>query len=386
MTLGRMLAARLFRLDLVPLPLVPYGTNGTASRGGGYLPLDYSYRASADGRVSYKFIEDGQNLEYRLHTLAAAGGSLVRDWLCFSTGASSVDRGAMLEVDLCNSVARLDGRLLPVKQQMSHGSRKFIADLRLTKNGKVLRRFCSHYLPFDNKAIGRDYYFGDDYVDYQQQTEVPDALTLIQKHCPGGRLLDVGCALGIYTKAFLDAGFDAHGVDISDFAIAEAARRVGVDRVRQANLDEEEIPFAGAFDVFWMWDVLEHSASPRALLEKITRRAAPKSTLLLHTSNADSLMRRAMGREWEGYSDYSHHGVDQITATVLAQWLDELGWKIKVWECNHIWVGGVDPILMRLRDAFRRIPELGVFLAERNLGDVVTVVAIKSCNEQARKN
>jgi 2-polyprenyl-3-methyl-5-hydroxy-6-metoxy-1,4-benzoquinol methylase len=241
----------------------------------------------------------------------------------------------------------------------------------------VFRRSCSHYLPFNNKAIGRDYYFGDDYVDYQQQTEVPDALNLIQKHCTNGRLLDVGCALGIYTKAFLVAGFDAHGVDISDFAIAEAAKRVGVDRVRQVNLDEEEIPFAGTFDVFWMWDVLEHSASPRALLEKITRRAAPKSTLLLHTSNADSLMRRAMGREWEGYSDYSHHGVDQITATVLAQWLDDLGWKIKAWECNHIWVGGVDPVLMRLRDAFRRIPELGVFLAERNLGDVVTVVAIK---------
>ena len=85
--------------------------------------------------------------------------------------------------------------------------------------------------------------------------------------------------------------------------MAEARNRVHPHRVQQVNLDIDEIPFSGTFDVFWMWDVLEHSKNPRALLEKVTRQAAPRALLFLHTSNADSLMRHLQGNDWEGYSD-----------------------------------------------------------------------------------
>jgi len=99
--------------------------------------------------------------------------------------------------------------------------------------------------------------------------------------------------------------------------------------------------------------------------------------LFLHTSNSNSLTHRLFGTNWEGYSDYSHYGVDQITSTSLRVWLDRLGWDIIHWECGRIWAEGVDPVLMRLKEVFEVVPEMKVFLEEMELGDAIQVVARK---------
>ena len=377
--IAQILSTRLFQRDLFILPKVSNGFS--PFRLGGVLPLQYAYRASPDGRVSYRLLEAGQNFEYRLHAAAFQGSQLISGEECLLVQLSEIKQGTNLEVDLLGVKVWLNGKVIPAAKRKLHTTRKFIAELRLKQENREMHRVCSHYLPFENKAIGRDYFFGDDYVDYLLQTGAAEGLAHIQRYCSNGRLLDVGCALGIYTKAFLVAGFDAYGIDISEFAVAEARKIVGEERVQQVNLDESDIPFYGSFDVFWMWDVLEHSASPYDLLKKVTDKAAPEALLFLHTSNADSLMRRIMGQNWEGYSDYSHYGVDLITASSLAEWLRQLGWNIVTWDCSHIWADRVDPVMNRLRDAFLRIPELRIFLNERNLGDMVTVVARKGADK-----
>jgi hypothetical protein len=181
----------------------------------------------------------------------------------------------------------------------------------------------------------------------------------------------------VYTKGFLDAGYDAFGLDNSSFAVSEAARRVGTLRVRQCDVDRAEIPFPGLFDVLFAWDVLEHSASPAEMVAKISAKAAPGAWLFLHTSNADSLAHRLLGSDWEAYSDYSHYGVDQVSADTVRTWLDGCGWQIVEWRCDSVWVAHVDPVLAQLRQMFVRSPELATLLAERDLGDLILVVARK---------
>src|SRR6202043_1902523 len=125
--------------------------------------------------------------------------------------------------------------------------RKFFSEIQQNVEGRRYSRLCTPYFPYDDKEIGRDYYFGDDYVDYGK-TSAQGGLVLLRRYAAGGRLLDIGCALGIFTKAFLDAGFDAYGTDISEFAIDQAALLVGPNRVRRADLDADDIPFDGYFD------------------------------------------------------------------------------------------------------------------------------------------
>ena len=341
------------------------------------LPLDYTYRANDDGVVTYSIIQGGSNATYRLHTMEFAGVEPVVGEVVVECPLPELQRGDLVSVNLLKPSISVNGHRVPADMTRRE-ARKFVSELRLTAGDGQFSRLCSHYLPFQQKAIGNDYYFGDDYVDYPRQTAAADGVSLVKQHCPGGRLLDIGCALGIYTQAFREAGFDAFGMDISEFAVAEAAKRVGADRARCASLETTGIPFEGNFDVIWMWDVLEHFADPRAALARVTERVARGGWLFLHTSNADSLTHRMFGADWEGYSDYSHYGVDLVTCSSLRAWLRELTWETKSWQCRNIWVEGLDPVVLQLRQVFLSSPQLQVLLEEADLGDAIRVVGRKA--------
>jgi 2-polyprenyl-3-methyl-5-hydroxy-6-metoxy-1,4-benzoquinol methylase len=343
------------------------------------LPLRYDYRARTGDDVNLVWILSGDTTRVRVF----AEDNPQQHWkagrLLLSSEIHALKRGDIITINLRNpSIARND-KILPVTsaEPPRPSDRRFITQIHQHSGNKRYYRLCSHYLPFTDKQIGQEYYFGDDYQDYSLQTNTEYALSLLRKHECQGRLLDVGCALGIYTKAFIDAGFDAYGVDISPFAIEQATRIVGPDRVKCVDLDNGEVPFVESFDTIWMWDVLEHFAKPEAVLEKVSRRAKRGATLLLHTSNADSLTRRCFVRDWEAYSDYSHRGVDQVTCDSLRQWLNKTGWQVLDFACGEIWTTGVDPVLLRLQQVFTSVPELSVLLKEAELGDLITIAARK---------
>lgn len=369
--LARSVVAKLAQRELVLLPLA----NDRRTTGDQILPLRYSYRASVEAWVEYRVSVGGADLFYQLFPMIHANGQPAAGPLCFSTKIASVKRDDVLRVCLTDPAVRLNDKPIAYELANPIATRKYIAELRLNTGSKSMRRTCSHYLPFDNKQIGKDYYFGDDYVDYLRGANPEFPPRLVKQYCQSGRVLDIGCALGVYTQGFQNAGFDAYGIDISAYAIAEAGKRVGAERVRECNPDKEGLPFTGNFDLFWLWDVLEHSAAPKALLQKVTQRCNPGGWLFLHTSNADSLAHLLTGADWEGYSDYSHYGVDQISASSLRSWLVEMGWEIITWNCQQIWFSGIDPVMSRLQDVFHRLPELAMLLSERDLGDFITVVA-----------
>jgi 2-polyprenyl-3-methyl-5-hydroxy-6-metoxy-1,4-benzoquinol methylase len=379
--LARRIVAKTFRRDLVFLPLSPANGTATGSWPAKLLKVRYDYRASPDGVVSYRMLTAGTDLAYQLYTLTygddlrACKGEQV-----LSCSLPSVQPGDVLRVGLAKPSVSLNDQPVGFSTGPAKPARKYVAELRSFDGPTRFTRLCCHYLPYENKPIGEDYYFGDDYVNYpEQQAKVLQQLVnLVRQYSPGGRVLEIGCALGLYCKALLDAGFDPYGVDVSSFAAAEAGKRVGADRVRQCNVDQEEIPFPGQFDVLLLWDVLEHSTDPARMIAKVSERAAAGAWLFLHTSNAGSLTHRIMASDWEGYSDYSHYGVDRVSADSLRSWLKESGWQVEDWQCSSIWVEGVDPVMLRLQQVFHGYQELAALLAERDLGDLINVVARKN--------
>lgn len=376
-TRARSVASQILGREVVLMPPGRRGVVFDTPDPSAILPVRYTYRASDEGLATYQFLRPGQGLRFELWTVRFDKRKPQVGQLGLTCCVPEVAAGDVLKVSLLEPQAWLNDLPLEVNAEGRERTRKLIAELKLAEGGRVLSRRCYHYLPYDRKPIGRDYYFGDDYTDYREHADVATALARVSKHCTGGRLLDIGCALGVYTKSFLDAGYDAYGVDISEFAVAEAGQSIGAERVRRCDIDSEEVPFPGPFDVLWMADVLEHSAHPDLLLRKVTRLAHQGTWLFLNTSNADSLTHKLLGADWEGFSDYSHHGVTQVSTESLKRWLEELGWELVEWHCGNLWIEGVDPALLRLREVFKRVPELATWLYERELGDVIQLAARK---------
>lgn len=348
------------------------------------LPVRYTYRADSDGIVKFNILVPGSNVSLRLHEIAYSNGARTVGSLALACEIPSVTRGDVITLDLLSSSVSLNNsRLLPA-QARPLNSRKFVSEIQQDAGGRRLSRLCTHYIPYEDKKVGADYYFGDDYIDYNN-TSTHAALALMESYGARGRLLDVGCALGIYSKAFLDAGFDVYATDISEFAIARASLLLGPERTSRRNLDLEDIPFEGSFDTVWMWDVIEHFSYPETVLAKISSCSHRNALLFLHTSNSNSLTHRLFGADWEGYSDYSHRGIDQVTTSALRVWLERLGWEIIDWETHGIWAEGFDPVLMTLKEMFETMPEMRVLLNEMDLCDTIRVVARKRSDPVSNK-
>jgi 2-polyprenyl-3-methyl-5-hydroxy-6-metoxy-1,4-benzoquinol methylase len=122
-------------------------------------------------------------------------------------------------------------------------------------------------------------------------------LNLVQSYShPPGRLLDVGCATGLFVHVAAQNGWDAMGLEASTWAVTQARRhRVGrfetgfVETARLAN---------ASFDVVTLWDVLEHVPSPGTALDRIGRWMKPGGHLFMSVPNVASLTARFMRGAW----------------------------------------------------------------------------------------
>jgi 2-polyprenyl-3-methyl-5-hydroxy-6-metoxy-1,4-benzoquinol methylase len=156
-----------------------------------------------------------------------------------------------------------------------------------------------------------------------------------------GRLLDVGCGVGIFLAMAQERGWDAHGVDISEAAVQIARRRPGVKAVA-GTLAEARFPDR-SFDVITLLDVFEHFPDPAVELREIARVLKEDGLLLLNTPNQDALLRHiahALHRLSFGLWTYPlrklfhryhlyYYSLDTLRATLRTQRFAITHWEFK---------------------------------------------------------
>ncbi len=102
------------------------------------------------------------------------------------------------------------------------------------------------------------------------------------------RILDIGCATGIFLKICKDEGWDTYGVEISNFA-GEFARKTYDLKIFIGELYKTKYK-SNFFDVTTGWDLIEHVEDPVKLLEEIKRILKPGGYIALETTMVDSLL------------------------------------------------------------------------------------------------
>ncbi|MHC4550124.1 MAG: class I SAM-dependent methyltransferase [Planctomycetota bacterium] len=146
-------------------------------------------------------------------------------------------------------------------------------------------------------------------------------LDRIREFAPGGRFLDVGCGDGLMVETMAAAGYEAHGLDISDVAVAEAHRR-GRHGVRKGTI--HAAPFdAGSFDVILLMSYLEHEHQPSRALERTRALLRPGGHVFVKVPHYGSWNRWLHGSTWCGYFFPQH--LYYFTPKTIARLFDKCG-------------------------------------------------------------
>jgi len=114
----------------------------------------------------------------------------------------------------------------------------------------------------DASGVGLDYFaFEQCWLDGSREK-----LRIMARYAQPGRLLDVGCAVGFFMRAAREMGWQVKGVELSPWAAGVAREKYGLDVVN-SSFEEADLP-AESFDAVTLWQVLEHCASPAAVMRK----------------------------------------------------------------------------------------------------------------------
>jgi SAM-dependent methyltransferase len=114
-----------------------------------------------------------------------------------------------------------------------------------------------------------------------------DGLAAVGRHCGAiGRLLDVGCGHGFFLQRAAHAGWEAHGIDVSEVALAYGARRLGLENLTRCDFLQSDLP-RGSFDAVTLWNSLEHVPSPSAIVAEAVRVLRPGGVLMVRVPNID---------------------------------------------------------------------------------------------------
>jgi SAM-dependent methyltransferase len=111
------------------------------------------------------------------------------------------------------------------------------------------------------------------------------------------RLLDIGCASGLFVEVAARAGWQVTGLEASNWAVNQAQRRAPQATFVTGMLEDVSFP-AASFEVITLWDVMEHVRSPRETLLRIREWLTPGGWLFFNLPDAASRPARWMGKHW----------------------------------------------------------------------------------------
>ena len=120
----------------------------------------------------------------------------------------------------------------------------------------------------------------------------------------GGRLLDVGCSIGLFLDLARDRGWNGTGIEFGELALRHARDVLGLD-VRDVPLEDAGFEDA-SFDVVSVLSVLEHTTDPRSLVREIARVLRPGGTVYAITPNVESLACRILHERSATFDGRNH--------------------------------------------------------------------------------
>ena len=210
------------------------------------------------------------------------------------------------------------------------GSQDYSCYLRFKDKGKqiVMCRDCRTFrtLPYFMMDYSGQEFYCEHYLKNEELFRgfASSLLEIVARHKQGGRLLDIGCSIGLILDEGSGLGFQTEGIELNEKAVDVACSR-GLC-VKKCSLDgagyDENI-----FDVITLNHILEHIIEPNTFMRNIKRILKDNGILTIGVPNHDSLVARLYRTRWYGWAVPEHTW--HFDKKSLADLLHKNGFKIK---------------------------------------------------------
>jgi SAM-dependent methyltransferase len=152
----------------------------------------------------------------------------------------------------------------------------------------------------------------------------------VEKHLPGGRLLEVGCGTGAFLRELAASTcWQLEGIEPTPSAAAFTSQSLGLP-IHQGRLDEIDLQ-PSSYDAVVMWCVLEHLTQPIEDLRRVHSLLKEGGWLFFSMPNSDSLEARIFGPYWSGWDLPRHLYV--FPRRLLIETLSRLGFETRSCRC-----------------------------------------------------
>ena len=155
------------------------------------------------------------------------------------------------------------------------------------------------------------------YLNFKYYAEI------ISTYKKSGKVLDCGCATGLFLDIMKDGGFDCFGVEISNtpYSIVEKKHPNKIFRQEIENLKIDD----GFFDIITMFDFIEHVKDPRQVIDKANKLLSDGGLLFIITPDTSSLSASIMGKS---HNDYIMEHLGLFNKKNITYFLDKYGFEI----------------------------------------------------------
>lgn len=148
-------------------------------------------------------------------------------------------------------------------------------------------------------VYGKHYFFDGEYLDYLEEKRILQKnfrkwVSLLRRFTPHGKCFEIGSAYGFFLELARDY-WEVKGVDISEHA-CEYSKTQGLD-VECGNFMDIPVE-TGKYNIFCLWDTIEHLKTPHLYLKKIGEVIAPEGILCLTTGNIDAIVPKIQREKW----------------------------------------------------------------------------------------
>jgi 2-polyprenyl-3-methyl-5-hydroxy-6-metoxy-1,4-benzoquinol methylase len=140
-----------------------------------------------------------------------------------------------------------------------------------------------HPLPLHPEKIYDKNYFHKWYINYylERKRYLIKLFSKIEKYVKlKGKLLDVGCVIGILLEVAEEKGCEVYGQEVSSFASSYSTEK-GFN-VHKVSLPETKLP-ENYFDIITIFDVLAHLKDPLSYLKSCKKLLKPGGFIIIKT-------------------------------------------------------------------------------------------------------